>query len=56
MYCSPIADTLFTVAVTLAGILALLSSRMWAATPSSVSETDSTRPTVTPRNVTFAAW
>ena len=49
MYCSPTAETLFTVAVTFSGTGVLLFSRMWATTPSSDSPTDSTRPTVTPR-------
>ena len=49
MYCSPTAETLLTVAVTFCGTGVLLFSRMCATTPSLVSPTDSTRPTVTPR-------
>ena len=49
MYCSPTAETLLTVAVTFSGTGVPLSSRILATTPSSVSPTDSTRPTVTPR-------
>ena len=49
MYCSPTADTLLTVAVTLSGTGVLLLSRILAMTPSSVSPTESTRPIVTPR-------
>ena len=48
-YCSPTADTLLTVAVTLSGTGVPLLSRMCATTPVSLSPTDSTRPTVTPR-------
>ena len=35
MYCSPIAETLLTVAVTFSGTGVPLLSRMWATTPSS---------------------
>ena len=56
MYCSPTAETLFTVAVTLSGTGVPLLSRMCATMPSFVRPTDSTRPTVTPRKVTFAFW
>jgi hypothetical protein len=56
MYCSPTADTLFTVAVTFSGTGVSLLSRMCARTPSLSRPTDSTRPTVTPRYVTLAFW
>ena len=49
MYCSPMADTLFTVAVTFDGTAVPLLSRMTASTPSGLSPTESTRPTATPR-------
>ena len=49
MYCSPTAETLFTVAVTLSGTGVPLLSLMCATTPSLANPTDSTRPTVTPR-------
>jgi len=48
-YCSPTAETLLTVAVTFSGTGVPLLIRMFATTPSLVSPTDSTRPTVTPR-------
>jgi hypothetical protein len=54
MYCSPTADTLLTVAVTLSGTGVPLLSRMLATTSLSDRFTDSTRPIVTPRYVTFA--
>ena len=49
MYCSPTADTLLTVAVTLDGMGVPLLSRICAPTPLGFSPTDSTRPTATPR-------
>ena len=49
MYCSPMADTLFTVAMTFCGIGVPLFSRISAVTPLGFSDTDSTRPTATPR-------
>ena len=48
-YCSPIAETLLTVAVTLSGTGVFEFNRMSATTPVLVSPTDSTRPMVTPR-------
>ncbi|PQM49288.1 hypothetical protein C1Y40_00487 [Mycobacterium talmoniae] len=49
MYCSPMADTLLTVAVTLSGIGVPVLSRISASTPSPLRCTACTRPTVTPR-------
>ncbi|COU55400.1 Uncharacterised protein [Mycobacterium tuberculosis] len=49
MYCSPMAETLRTVAVTFDGMAVPLFSRMCAVTPLGFSPTDSTRPTATPR-------
>src|SRR5260370_40470283 len=54
MYCSPMADTLFTVAVTFDGIVVPLFSRISAVSPLGFSDTDSTRPTASPRIVTVA--
>ncbi len=49
MYCSPIAETLFTVALTFDGMMVPEFSRISAVTPLGFSPTDSTRPTATPR-------
>ncbi len=49
MYCSPMADTLFTDAVTFDGTVVPLFNRMVASTPSGFRPTDSTLPTATPR-------
>ena len=49
MYCSPMAETLFTEAVTFDGTTVPLFSRITASTPSEERPTDSTRPTATPR-------
>src|SRR5258708_1527255 len=54
MCCSPMGATLFRVAVTLDGIVVPLFSRISAVTRLGFGNTDSTRPTATPRYVTFA--